>query len=66
MRHSTCGKARKLTEPQIAELLARRENGETYPDLAARFGVAAGTAWKIVKSGGTHYKRLAPLEPLPW
>lgn len=58
------GRPRKLSEAQVVEMRRRRwEEGELFKNLASDYGVAEGTANKIVR--GEHYSefKMYPLMP---
>lgn len=38
---------RKMSDDQVRELRALREDGWRFPDLAERFGVSSVMAWKV-------------------
>lgn len=60
MNYSTRGQPRRVTDAQIAEIVAWRRTHETLAQVAARLGLSRSTAARIAQTGGTHYKQPSP------
>jgi transposase len=58
--YSTTGRPRRLTDLQIAEILAWYQSRLTNREVAQRYGIARGTLENIVRTHGTHYKQAPP------
>ena len=58
--YSTTGRPRKLTNTQVADILAWHRAKLTNGQMAARYGIARGTLEAIVRTGGKHYKQASP------
>lgn len=58
--YSTTGRPRRLTDRQIAEILAWYRSRLTNRQMAARYGIARGTLENIIRTHGTHYKQAPP------
>ncbi len=58
--YSTTGRPRRLTDLQIAEILAWYHSRLTNRQMAKRYGIARGTLENIIRTHGTHYKQAPP------
>ena len=58
--YSTTGRPRRLTDAQIAEILAWYLSRLTNRQMAARYGIARGTLENIIRTHGEHYKQASP------
>ena len=58
--YSTTGRPRRLTDFQIAEILAWYASRLTNREVAERYGIARGTLENIIRTHGTHYKQAPP------
>ncbi len=58
--YSTTGRPRRLTDRQIAEILAWYQSRLTNRQMAERYGIARGTLENIIRTHGTHYKQAPP------
>ncbi len=58
--YSTTGRPRRLTDFQIAEILAWYRSRLTNREVAQRYGIARGTLENIIRTHGTHYKQAPP------
>jgi IS30 family transposase len=58
--YSTTGRPRRLTDFQIAEILAWYHARLTNRQVAQRYGIARGTLENIIRTHGTHYKQAPP------
>lgn len=58
--YSTTGRPRRLTDLQIAEILAWYHSRLTNREVAQRYGIARGTLENIIRTNGTHYKQAPP------
>lgn len=52
-RRQLTDRRRKLTEQQVAEIRAKREQGSKMPALAREYGVSIPNIWMIIH-GQTH------------
>ena len=59
-RHSTLGRPRRVTDTQIAEILAWYATRRTNREKARELGISVETLQIIVRHGGRHYKQPSP------
>jgi hypothetical protein len=59
------GRPRKVTDADIAEIVAWHAARETCAQLAKRLGLSVTTVRKVVRSHGRHYKKPPPEEDGP-
>lgn len=60
MNYSTVGRARKLSDAQIEEILTILQPRPSIQQVAARFGVGRQLISLLLKTHGKHYKRNSP------
>jgi transposase len=60
MRYSATGRPRRVTDADIAEILAWIDRHETTRELAQRLGLSPETVRRIARSRGQHYKTESP------
>jgi hypothetical protein len=58
--YSTTGRPRRLTDFQIAEIMAWYLSRLTNREMAKRYGIARGTLENIIRTHGQHYKQASP------
>jgi hypothetical protein len=59
-RPSTVGRPRRLSDADIAEILAWHAQRRTVAQVAAHYGISTALLHDIIRSGGRHYKQPSP------
>lgn len=60
MSYSTQGRPRRVTDADVAEILAWADNHMTCRQLAAKLGLSVETVRKVVQTRGLHFKTESP------
>ena len=60
MGYSTNGRPRRVTDADIAAILAWADSFVTCRQLAARLGVSTSTVRRVIQTRGHHYKTQSP------
>ena len=60
MSYSTQGRPRRVTDADVAEILAWADNHVTCRQLAAKLGLSVETVRKVVQTRGRHFKTESP------
>lgn len=60
VKASTCGRPRRLTDSQIAEILSWYRSKVSAASIAARFRISKSTLERICRSNGRCYKQPSP------
>ena len=54
------GRPRRVTDADVAEILAWHAARETRRELAKRLGLSVRVISRVIQSGGLHYKTAGP------
>lgn len=60
MKYSTYGRPRRVTDADVAEILAWADSRFTARQLATKLGLSIETIRRVIRSRGRHYKTASP------
>lgn len=60
MKYSTNGRPRRVTDADVAEILAWADSRITCRQLALKLGLSIETVRKVIRYRGSHFKTASP------